>query len=155
MEATSQLEYGILSLERDELRYQGGRGRAWSLNVRQLAVVGEYTNQSGPWGDDWFLVFVCRDSSQFFLAPVYANGIDSVRERLGRTLGAPLPATLANSAELSSVVLWPSSLAGSALMSFKAPLLSGFFARVRNALLPSVNAVLSPVVVAHARSVGT
>jgi len=155
MGATSQLEYGILSLERDELRYQAGRGCAWSLLVRQLAVVGEYTNQSGPWADDWFMVFVCRDSSQFFLAPAYANGIDSVRERLGKTLGAPLPATLANCAEFNSVVLWPSSLAGSTLMSFEAPLLSGFFARVRNALFPSVSAVLSPGVLAHSRSVGT
>ena len=155
MEPTSQFEHGVLSLEGDVLRYQGSREPSWSLPVSQLAVVGEYTNQSDPWGDDWFLVFVCQESSEFFLAPAWAEGVHVIREHLGEMLGAAIPASLANSADFKSIVLWPPSLAGSALMTFEEPASPGLLARVRNAILPSANVLLSPAVVAQASRVGT
>ncbi|MBC7892737.1 MAG: hypothetical protein H7Y12_11025, partial [Sphingobacteriaceae bacterium] len=46
-----------------------------SIDMNEVVVIGEYTNDAGPWRDDWFLVFVTKSGSWQSI-PRYADGID-------------------------------------------------------------------------------
>jgi len=140
---------GEISLRDGSVRYWGGSEPSWEMPLEDIAVIGEYTNQSGPVLDDWFLVFVSRSTRHFFLAPYYATGIDQLRSGLSAVLNSPLPTSLANSADFKSVVLWPSQLAGKDLMQFSPVVPSGLIARVTHALLPRVNITLAQAVLSY------
>ena len=146
---------GEISLSDGSIRYCGASESSWELPLSDLAVIGEYTNQSGPVIDDWFLVFVSRISEQYLLAPVYAAGVDSLRASLGTMLNTSLATSLANSADLKSIVLWPPQLAGSDLMQFPPVVPSGVVSRVTHLFVRRVNVALAPSVLSYVRGEGT
>lgn len=144
-----------ISLSNGVVLYFGGTEPSWQLAVSDIAAIGEYTNQSGPIQDDWFVVFVSRSSAQFFLASAYAAGLDHLRSSLGAMLGFSLAPSLANSTNFKSVVLWPPHLAGNELIQFSATVPSGIAARIAHAFLPRVSISLAPAVLSHAGGTGT
>lgn len=146
---------GTISLNNGAILYCGGAEPSWQLAVGDVAAIGEYTNQSGPVQDDWFVVFVSRSSGQFFLASAYAAGLDHVRSSLGAMLGSSLAPSLANSTNFKSVVLWPPHLAGDEVMQFSAAVPSGIAARIAHAVLPRVSISLAPAVLLHVGRAGT
>ncbi|RYE59022.1 MAG: hypothetical protein EOP48_02180 [Sphingobacteriales bacterium] len=86
-----------------------------SFDINQVLVVGEYTNSSGPWFDDWFLVFVTRDGNWFEIS-CYCENIDDVTQFLSRKLDSTLArCRLANSAGWESIVSYPKPLAGKSM----------------------------------------
>lgn len=119
-----------LSLEDGTVRLHSSGQLVWEVPVAEVRVIGEYTNESGPWGDDWFVVFVGNEGN-WFEASTDATNVESVLWRLSVGLHAPITLGLANSTSFRSQILWPPSLRGEQLLLFL-PM------RLRNRLLRAV-----------------
>ena len=84
----------------------------WSIPASSIKLVGEYTTSSGPWFDDYFLVFLVSENQPWHQASFYAEGRDEVLHRLGEALGANLELGLCNSTNFKSRIIWPLELVG-------------------------------------------
>ena len=82
-----------------------------------MLILGEYTNNDGPFLDDYFLVFVTR-AGQSYRASFYCEGRDEFVEAFGTNFGASIVFALVGSTDFASSVLWPSELAGKPLYEF-------------------------------------
>ena len=80
-------------------------------------VFGEYTNQSGPFLDDYYFVFVV-DSQHAYGASFYSEGRERFLADLSKRLGVQLECGLLGSTDFASNVLWPPGLAGQPLYQF-------------------------------------
>lgn len=133
---------GRLTLDGDAVIHQHG-ANVWRLRFADIAVIGEYTTEEGPFLEDWFLVFVPHWLPGWKEAPVYSHGADVVLEQLGRVLGSPLRLALASSTQHRSRVLWPSELSGEPLFDFT-PMRRRWPWRPLDWLLPQFSHDLSP-----------
>ena len=93
------------------LRYRGDVV-TWDIAIADIAVIGEYTNQNGPFSDDYFLAFIGRGSTEWYEASFYARGRDDALKGLASQLGTNLVCELCNSTDFRSRVMWPPALAG-------------------------------------------
>jgi hypothetical protein len=90
------------------------RSLLWTMRLDAIVLVAEYTTNSGPWVDDWFLVLWELDHSSLRTAQV------SVDENVGKLVIAKLAERskdmielgLVNSTDWRSRVVWPPSLKG-------------------------------------------
>ena len=76
--------------------------------VAEIRVVGESTNQNGPYAEDWFLC-LC-DESGWMEIPVESDGFQAFLEALAGRLGFSPALELVQSPDFESRVLWPASL---------------------------------------------
>lgn len=85
----------------------------WSIRTGDIVLVAEYTTDEGPAVDDYFLVFVTRESGELYYSSVTmgATGINTVLEELERQLVGPLELRLFSSRRWASRVVWPQHLA--------------------------------------------
>ncbi len=109
-------ESGELSCTGALLRCEGGPTGSWEVHVADIAVIGEYTTNDGPWLDDYFFVFVERDGT-VREASFYADGRDRTLAALGDAVGERLLPGLSAASDWHSRVLWPPRLADSELFS--------------------------------------
>jgi hypothetical protein len=109
---------GFIRLEGDTIVYSVSEEDVWRLVVGELRVLGEYTNDHGPWGDDYFFVFVTDHSAQWLEASFYADGQREFIAALSARLGHALRPGLSNSTDLKSRILWPELLEGKELFDF-------------------------------------
>lgn len=80
-------------------------------------LVGEYTTNEGPFGDDWFLVFaVAHRTPIFFTCAVNSDGMQTTLEFLRTRFAIAL--RLTNITEWNSIVLWPKRIEGTSLIEF-------------------------------------
>lgn len=93
----------------------------WSIAIHDLVLIAEYTTKQRPDCDDYFLVFVTRESGELFYLEVTgcAGGIPEVFEKLETCVGCGLDLTLQSSTDWASRVVWPQALAGSAFYEFE------------------------------------
>jgi len=110
---------GKLSLVGDAIIYSSSTYGEWSLAVDDVRLIGEYTNQSGPYADDYFLVFVPQESDTCYLASFYCEDRDEVWARLAKRFVGLRSFGLVNSADFKSSVLWPVESASRQLFDFK------------------------------------
>lgn len=89
----------------------------WELPVSAIRVVGETTNQNGPYVDDYFLCFASGADS-WYEASFYAEGRDEFLNSLERFLRCELHLSLVGSTDFASNVLWPPHLAGKPMFTF-------------------------------------
>ena len=109
----------------------------WSLPIRDIKILGEYTNSDGPHLDDYFFVFVLADGS-WRQASFYAEGRDDFLTVLSGKLKTKLECGLCHSTDLNSRVLWPEQLIGSKLFTFaRAPLTGNSLSRLLQKMSPS------------------
>ena len=87
------------------------------LSLSDLAVVGESTDQNGPYVEDWHLCL--GDRSDWTEIPVSALGFETFLEELSLKLGFPPKLKLGNSADFKSRVMWPLTLADKPLFSYR------------------------------------
>ena len=113
--------------------YESTTYPSWVVPLDDLRIVGEMTNENGPFCEDHFLVFA-RDASGWHEAPTGAAGIDSALAAIGERLGARLECTLVYETHFASVVLWPPALAGQAMFSFTPAKRKGLWARLKGLL---------------------
>ena len=116
--ATTRSESGRLRLEMGVIRYTHTFLRPWAIEVPRLRLIGEYTDESGPYADDWFLLFSTGEE-QLYEASVYADGTHAVLSELALTLRADLTLGLTFRTDLASRVLWPPEIAGHPLFEYR------------------------------------
>lgn len=115
----SDLKSGRLRLTGDEICYTSGDYGTWSFPAKDLRVLGEYTNDQGPFLDDWFMVFVTTGKDGWYEASSYSDGIEEFLTQLTAHLKThPLRCELAASADYASRILWPGPLNGQPLFEF-------------------------------------
>lgn len=92
---------------------------SWEIPVSDVTVIGEYTNEDGPFADDYFLVFVTRDDSGWFEGSFYGSGRDELVKELSVLLGSEISLELSHSTTFTSRILWPETMIGKALFDFQ------------------------------------
>jgi hypothetical protein len=108
---------GSVSFQSGEIVYREEES-IWRLPISSICLVGEYTNQYGPFSDDYFLVFLTRVSHAWYQVPFYAEGLNSLMAVLRESLGDSLKTGLANSVDFKSRVMWPPALLDRPLFEF-------------------------------------
>ncbi len=115
---TTRPDSGVLWLRDGVLRYRSPEHGSWNLRLHDIAVIGEYKTDAGPYIDDWFMVFVHPVGHRWHESSVYAEGTDAALAELGRAVGADLKPGLDQATGFTSRVLWPVSLREAGLFKF-------------------------------------
>lgn len=128
-------ESGRIQLDGDMIRYRSAVYGNWDLPVSNLRILGEATDQLGPWVDDYFFCFAAGPE-MWLEASFYAEGRDEFLRALGAKLGTALDVGLANSTDFASRVLWPPSLAGEPMFQYAASPRKGMIGRLLDRAVP-------------------
>lgn len=91
-------------------------GAGWTVNLSDVRIIGEYTTESGPFVDDYFLVFLTAEQSGWYEASLYATGLESFLTEVGVALGAPIRLGLCSSTAWRTRVVWPPTVEGEPLL---------------------------------------
>jgi hypothetical protein len=111
-------ESGRIWLEDGAIHYHSQNYGSWKLPIAEIRVIGEYTNQNGPFLDDWFIAFVLAPNG-WYEASMYAEGNDEFRASLANELGEDaLVGRLYSSTDFASRIIWPRSLHGEPFLRF-------------------------------------
>ena len=131
-----------LSLSAGKVVYCESDGSGWELAVGSIAIIGEYTDASGPLLDDWLLVFVA-DNGERYTASAYTDGLGGFLSQLGGWFNAELQCGLCNSTELNSRIMWPPEIRDEPLFRFLPLVASGLLGRLKNWISPVVGMELA------------
>lgn len=93
----------------------------WSLPIRSIVLVAEYTTNEGPYVDDYFIVFVTAENGKLYFSTcsVYSAGRDEALSSLQKHLGSPIQLELEGSTEWRSRVAWPAKMVGMEYLLFR------------------------------------
>ena len=123
---------------------------SWEVPICEIKVIGEHTDDHGPYADDYFFVFLTATHS--YEASFYAEGRDQVLRALSRALGVKLECGLISSTTFNSRVMWPSKLGGQALYDFVPGRRGkGLWKRFKDAIVPLVEYQLADGVKAEVK----
>ena len=118
---------GAVTIQDDEVVWHNADLVFAIFNLSDVAVIGEHTNSSGPWFDDWFLDVVTKDG-RWFSIPWYADNIEELTRILSDRFQQDLNTSfLTNSTTWASVIRYPGHLKSRPLFkviptkNFKAP----------------------------------
>ena len=114
----SKNDSGRLELVGDRLAYSSEHYGSWEISVPDISFIGEYTNENGPFADDWFLVFVENQERIWKEASMYSDGRQEVLAELGSRLGVKLISDLTTSTSFKSRIMWPADRVGEDLFEF-------------------------------------
>jgi hypothetical protein len=106
-----------IELDGRTIRYSVRQVVAWEIPWSSVLVLGEATNQNGPYLDDYFLCFACGPNG-WYEASFYAEGREEFLSSLSSRLDTPLGPELFWSTDFLSNVLWPVHLAGKPRFKF-------------------------------------
>jgi len=106
---------GIIRFQDGEIHYELPNG-GWIVPVSAIRVIGEHTDDQGPYIDDYFLIFLTDCDA--FEASFYAEGQEQFLHDLSYFLGVSLSLELANSTDYNSRVIWPPDLTGEPLFDY-------------------------------------
>jgi hypothetical protein len=106
----------------------------WSIEIKDVVLIAEYTMKQRKDCEDYFLVFVTRESGELFYLEVTgcAGGIPEVFEKLESCLGCTLDLSLQSSTDWASRVIWPEALAGSRFYEFEEVMPEGLRDRIKS-----------------------
>lgn len=110
---------GVIKLEHDQLIWSYDDRILTTINLRDVVIIGEYTNADGPYLDDWFLTFVTRDG-RWQSIPWYAHDIGVLTDYLCQAFQPGLDTSHLNSSTTwNSIVRYPKNLEGVSLFTLK------------------------------------
>jgi hypothetical protein len=141
------IESGLIRLDGAVVRFDSRKHGSFAISLDEVAVIGEYTTDSGPFVDDWFVVFVHRDGVEWFEASMYAEELAEFLRDLAIALETGMETGLAASTDFASRVIWPPSIAGRPLFDFRTVTASSFLRRLKLAIIPEKTRWLSVDVV--------
>lgn len=99
-----------------ELRYRHhGDVFRWSFRIRDVRLIGEYTDDHGLADDYWF-VFVAGKPYRVYEGTMYAD--PNLMDRLSPHVDSRLQAGLAHSTTFNSRIIWPRALEGKPLFTY-------------------------------------
>ncbi len=99
------------------IRYRVGGAPNWELPLSDVRVIGEMTNDHGPFADDYSFCFA-TEANRWYEGSFYAEGSEGFLKSLVNHLGCDLPLRLIGSTDYDSNVLWPPHLAGRPMFAF-------------------------------------
>ena len=112
---------GEISVKGKLMKWHKTNGGTVSIDLEQVAVIGEYTTDIGLFADDWFLVFVCKNG-EWEEVSVYAEGFQEMARLLSELFGIDFSRPfLVNSAEWKSFLRYPKHLEGKELFVLTPP----------------------------------
>jgi hypothetical protein len=86
--------------------------------LRNIKLIGEYTNEDGP-ADDWFLALVV-DKDGWYEIPINTDySVEAVCETIGSAVGCKIDLQLMSSTTFKSRIIWPEHLRNEELFSFE------------------------------------
>lgn len=85
-------------------------GTSWKVNLNDIALVGEYSTQDGPGGDDHFVCIVGKDGTRYDVS--HEEGAVQLLNELEVNLGQPLTPQLVLSTDFRSCILYPQCAVG-------------------------------------------
>ena len=100
------------------IRYRSVTDGDWTLALADVRVIGECTNQSGPFADDYFFCFA-TGSGPWHEVSFYADGRDEFLRALEAKLGTSFETGLCYSTDFASRVFWPSAIAGMPMFKYE------------------------------------
>ena len=109
---------GQIDLDGDVIRYTSTTYSEWTIRVDDICIIGEATNQSGPFADDYFLCFA-TGLGMWYEASFYAVGRDTFLTALGARLGDMLHLSLCSSTDFASRILWPVEFADKPMFKYE------------------------------------
>ncbi|HSG73027.1 MAG TPA: hypothetical protein VLA12_21620, partial [Planctomycetaceae bacterium] len=104
--------------DRDVIRYSSKSYPSWTIRLGDVSLIGEATNQNGPFADDYFLCFATSPEG-WYEASFYAENRDEFLAALGAQLGTTLRLELTFSTDFSSRILWPVEYADQPMFDFR------------------------------------
>lgn len=110
---------GTITLENGILTYTNEPNGSWSTPLDEIGIIAEATNENGPFGDDYFLIFVSNKSPSWFEASFYASNREEFLKTLSSHFGTLFELKLTTSATFASRILWPPELKGEPLFEYK------------------------------------
>lgn len=152
MGSSSQKDAARLRLEGEVIVYESRVHMSWRIEVRDLKLLGECTDQNGPFTDDYWLIFV-TSPHMWLGASFYSEGRDELLGALSEHLNLELELKLMASVDFASRILWPAQLAGTPLFQYSPGQPSkGVLQKMRQWVLPSVFQTYTPEVLAFLAS---
>jgi len=110
---------GQLNIIADEIRYNSETYGNWSIPISEVKAIGEYTNDQGPFLDDWFLLFFLKDCT-WYEASNYSENITEFKNEIQSKLNIEnVYSDLSGSTDYNSYIIWPNSLNGKKAFEFK------------------------------------
>lgn len=104
-------------LENEELHLTAGDAELLVLQRSAIHLVGEYTNEDGPFAEDHFFVIVSNTNE------IYETGMsrisDDLFQQLSSWLGAEIASELEGETTFKSRAMWPSRFRGYAFLDFE------------------------------------
>jgi len=110
---------GRIELVGDTIGYESATYSSWAINVGDVRIVGEATNENGPFSDDYFLCFATA-REKWHEASIHARGFDTFLSVLSARLGSALQLGLTASTGFGSRILWPHELADKPMFAYEA-----------------------------------
>ena len=102
---------GRITLDAGVLKHSSPSCGEWLLPISDIRLIAEETDESGPWGEDWRIVFAASNT-RLYPASISADGMWPLLDELSGMLGTPLVPSLAASTSFASRILYPSSASG-------------------------------------------
>jgi hypothetical protein len=137
---------GLLSYESAETQ--------WSVQCRDLVVLGERTNENGPGSPDWFVVFVTYDG-KWYECPVETCGMKRVKKTLESTLKIRYSLQFVTYTDFRSRIFYPESLAEHPLFSYSPVVRPGVLNLVARYLrIADINVELTSEVMEYCKACG-
>lgn len=109
---------GNIEFAEDTIRYTSARYPDWTIRVDDIRVIGEATNQNGPWADDYFICFA-TGPEMWHEASFYASGLETLLSTLSARLGIKLQLSLIGSTDFASRIHWPPELADTPMFQYE------------------------------------
>lgn len=133
------------------VRYQSKGETIWSFALKELWLIGEWTDDHGPWADDYFYFFIAGSPPKVFEAPMYANS--QLMDEIGQFLQIHLVTGLVSSTVFNSRVIWPPELEGHNLFKYSSEARAvGLWNMLKDRYSPLVHSELSPEVVRYVKT---
>jgi hypothetical protein len=118
----------------------------WECEASDIICFAEYTDVNGPYADDYFFVFITRNSDQLFdlyTASFYSEGRDALLDYLGELWGFEVRLGLVDSTDWKSRVLYPQRLADQSFYEFREVRETEFLKRLKSWFVPTVEMFFS------------
>ncbi|MFN0136083.1 MAG: hypothetical protein ACKVS9_08210 [Phycisphaerae bacterium] len=106
-----------LLIDGDDLVCRSPSAEIWRLPIERIRLIGEDTDQNGPFADDYWYTFAAA-ADDWYIATFYADGRDAALAELGRRFGVTFRNTLIGSTDFASNILYPPELAGQPLLNY-------------------------------------
>jgi len=116
--SSTQMERARLGCDGIQIHYESQGRQIWQIAIADLVCIGEYTNEAGPWLDDYFLVFAMKNGV-WYEASFYSDACDETLAAVGKALGCELTLGLFGSTTYASRIVWPTDMKGRPLIMAK------------------------------------